>query len=172
MLKREREEATKRLLEAAQNSDLAAVAQLKADGGDMDAAFVAAVRLRDRAAMETLLAAGASPNALDGEGSALNHAVSCNDLELVRLLLDSGADIDMPGDVMGESPLMYAAFLGRTQMVAYLLERGADVHYVIPDYEIPNPGGTALDMASGHPEVHRLLVAAGATSARSRKPGP
>lgn len=171
-LKREREALTKQLLHAAQRGDAAAVEDLRVRGGDIDAALVAAVRLPDLSAVRRLLAAGASPNAGDRYASAMNHAVGWNDPELLGLLLDSGADIDMPGDVMGESPLMAAAYGGKAVSVAYLLERGANIHYVIPDFEIPNPGGSALDLAAGHPEVIRLLLAAGAKSARGKRFDP
>jgi ankyrin repeat protein len=172
VLKREREAQTASLLRAAQRGDRPAVEELKASGGDVDAALVASVRLYEIETVRLLLDAGANPNARDRYASAMNHAVAWNDPAFLDLLLDSGADIDMPGDVMGESPLMAAAYAGRTVSVAHLLARGANIHYVIPDYEIPNPGGSALDLASGHPDVIRLLLAAGAKSARGKRFDP
>src|SRR5437764_3870342 len=49
--------------------------------------------------------------------------------DLVRFLLDHGADIEDRADE-GESPLMLAAFGGHRDTVQLLLDRGADPNYV------------------------------------------
>jgi ankyrin repeat protein len=72
-------------------------------------------------------------------------------IEVVRLLLENGADIHVQKDYS----LRLASFYGHVEVVRLLLESGADVH-ADDDY--------ALRLASfyGHVEVVRLLLASGA----------
>ena len=46
-------------------------------------------------------------------------------LKVVTMLIDAGADVDLP-DVDGETPLMVATHIGRPQAMTRLLEAGAD----------------------------------------------
>lgn len=84
-----------------------------------------------------LLAAGADPNAKDNEGcSVLTGAVlttdddvyipsTAADRALVQLLLDCGADIDMPG-ILQLTPLAWALTNLDIPMVKLLLDAGAN----------------------------------------------
>ncbi|EWC45586.1 hypothetical protein DRE_05444 [Drechslerella stenobrocha 248] len=75
-------------------------------------------------------------NALGGKdgGTALHDAIKQQDLELVTLLLDRGADINLRGDM--EPCLALAARTGNLQMMKLLTGRGADVnaHKLEADY--------------------------------------
>ncbi len=62
-------------------------------------------------------------------------------LALIDLLLDAGIDIDNCND-NGATALMYVASSGRTDVVAHLLARGADIKPETLD------GFSALDMAA------------------------
>ena len=82
--------------------------------------------------------------------TALMLAAASGSLELVRLLVDHGANINLPG----WNPLIYAAWRGQTEVVRYLLSKGADIDAVSPN------GISALMMAArgGHFETVKLLL--------------
>ena len=61
--------------------------------------------------------------------SLLDEAIVTGDLELVRYLVDEkGMDVNMTKRKSGFTPLMQAASYGYTDIVRYLLEKGADIH--------------------------------------------
>jgi ankyrin repeat protein len=94
--------------------------------------FEAAVR-RELGKVKELLAAGRDPNEEDGPSGqrALLAAAFNGDVELVRLLLDAGADVDAT-DMHGNTPLSKAVYkYGQdneryTRVIDQLLEHGAD----------------------------------------------
>ena len=91
------------------------------------------------------------------EGQALHAAIAEGDSEMVRILVDGGADVDS-ADIFGE-PALHAAIDGRNrEMVRILVEAGADVDAK------NNFGDPALHMAisEGDSESVRTLVEAGA----------
>lgn len=102
-----------------------------------------------------LLAAGASPSAIDRAGySVLMRACGRNNLAILNQLLSAGADL---GDrSAGSSPLHEAACSGFTLGVTRLLELGAD------PAEVDAKGDTAEDWArrAGFDETLAVLVAA------------
>lgn len=69
------------------------------------------------------------PSRIQEESSILyddtENYMENNRLEIVRLFLDAGADINRQ-DEKGNTPLMYAAIHGDHKMIALLMERGAD----------------------------------------------
>lgn len=76
-------------------------------------------------------------------------------LEIVRLLLDHGANVNQPSRY--KTALMHAASEGHQEAVSLLLARGAQVN-------VQTDEGTAVMMAvtGGHSEIVKLLLAAGA----------
>ncbi len=61
--------------------------------------------------------------------SALHVAVLKDNREIVQILLDNGADIDMQAsDEFKGSPLEWAAFFGIKDMAVFLVESGADIN--------------------------------------------
>ena len=82
--------------------------------------------------------------------TALMMACLKGHLAIAKLLVANGAQISQSG----WTPLHYAAFEGRTEVVRYLLEKGAD-----KDAPAPN-GFTALMLAArgGHIDTARLLL--------------
>ncbi|HEY0878695.1 MAG TPA: ankyrin repeat domain-containing protein [Zeimonas sp.] len=92
------------------------------------------------------------PNAR-GETAAMLAALQGN-LEIVRLLVDKGAEVNRPG----WTPLHYAAVSGNVDLLRYLLERNAYI-----DAQSPNRS-TPLMMSARHDRVDaaRMLVEAGA----------
>lgn len=76
-------------------------------------------------------------------------------LEIVRVLIDKGANVNTPSN--SETALMRAASAGYVDTVRLLLSKGAEVNVKTDD-------GTPLMMAvhRGNPEIMKLLLAAGA----------
>lgn len=76
-----------------------------------------------------LLESGVPANSVGGwfEQTALAVASSLGDLEIVALLLEHGAIVDVV-DKRCWSPLLGAAWFGRSAVVALLLEHGAVEH--------------------------------------------
>jgi len=93
-----------------------------------------------------------APNAR-GETAAMLAALHGN-LDIVRLLVEKGAEVNRPG----WTPLHYAAVSGNVDLLRYLLDRNAYI-----DAQSPNRT-TPLMMAARHDHVDavRLLVEAGA----------
>ncbi len=86
-------------------------------------------------------------------------------LEMVKLLLDAGADINATTGRGEGNALMTAARRGNLQLVEYLLSRGANINAAVPG------AGNALLQAShgGHEDVVRYLIARGANVHRINK---
>ena len=66
-------------------------------------------------------------NSKDGEDcqkTPLHKAAECGNLEMVKILIQMGADLDAKNDY-GGTPLHYSAFLGKAQVAEYLIQMGA-----------------------------------------------
>jgi len=87
----------------------------------------------------------------------ISAAARRNDLELVKLLLDHGANPSLPeaGAPLGEA-LWIAVYQKQTEMVKLLLEHGANPNTA------PESSGSALFQARGNPELMQLLIEFGA----------
>ncbi|POI32676.1 hypothetical protein CIB84_003572 [Bambusicola thoracicus] len=96
---------------------------------------------------------------LVAEQYELSHESKKQDghVEVARLLLDSGAQVNMPADSF-ESPLTLAACGGHVELAALLIERGANLE------EVNDEGYTPLMEAAreGHEEMVALLLGQGA----------
>jgi ankyrin repeat protein len=105
-------------------------------------------RLPSHTAVDTL-----SPRGL----TLLMHAADSGNENIVKLLLDHGATMDMPGK-FNWTALTLAAQSGHTSVVELLLDRGA-----MPD-RTSNNGWTPLMFAckAGHTSMAKLLLAHGA----------
>ena len=116
-------------------------------------AFVSAARDGDLAAMQKLLARGVDVNAKDNSGGTALYWASFDHLDIVRALLDRGADVN------ADTPLVVASFGGHLDIVRALLDKGADVNA-----KDSRDGGTALMAASaqGHLDVVQALLEKGA----------
>jgi len=90
-------------------------------------------------------------------GCALHNAAANDQLGMVELLLAEGVDIDTR-DEDGYTALTDAAMEGQQKIVIFLLERGADIN------ARNNAGDSALDRAiqCGQEEIARILVDHGA----------
>lgn len=103
---------------------------------------------------------------IDRNGGLLSLAVNHNKIEIARLLLDLGADVDEKvtlheleePTLSWGAPLWYAALAGQRDIVELLLDRGAD-----PNANV-YASGWPLRNAWNHPDdsVKRLLLERGA----------
>ena len=119
----------------------------------------------DASAVETVLADGANPMIRDATvgWSLLASAVDRGDPQLVRLLLEAGAEPDWYGYyTWDDTPLTYAAREGHREICALLLGAGAD-----PDIPL-GTGLTAADVTQD-PVIRDLLAAAGAREISRRQ---
>ncbi len=126
------------LIRAAYDGDVAQVTTLLAGGAKVDARAangdtaliwaadrghlaVAELLLKNKAGVDTPGAKGFTP---------LNWAAYNGHLPVVKLLVENKANINAQGNTPGYTPLMNACGTSRPGVVAYLLERGADVRPV------------------------------------------
>ena len=113
--------------------------------------LIVAAREGDGPAIREIVKRGCDPNAAYGRlnWTPLMHAISRNQIESVKALLDSGADVNKTGDYETEprtkqlrvTPLMMASGYGYTPIVELLLHSGADPALADGD------GNRALDYA-------------------------
>ncbi|KAI6749471.1 hypothetical protein HG530_014885 [Fusarium avenaceum] len=109
--------------------------------------------------IELLLRYGASANATGEEyGNALTAAAYDGTIDIIKMLLDAGADINSPDGWA----LQHAAGEGHADVVNLLLERGADVNACSSHINMPQ--GTALQAAveSGQSDIVDILLERGA----------
>ncbi len=124
--------------------------------GDEVPPLIDAAKKHDFKQLQELLEKEGDVNANSG-GTALMWASYEGQLDMVRLLLEKGADINFKGN-NGGTALMYACVKGDPEIVKLLLENGADVD--AKDGSLM----TALMWASyeGRPDVLRMLLEKGA----------
>lgn len=93
-------------------------------------------------------------NYQDSDGfSALHHAALTGTTELLSLLLEAHAMVDIK-DINGMRPLHYAAWQGKSDSVLMLLRGGASVNTPSHDGQIP----LHLSAQYGHYEVSEMLL--------------
>jgi len=80
------------------------------------------------------------------------------DIELLKILLDNGADVDSRGKSSGATALMVASELGYVKIVKLLIEGGANIDFITQNRL------NALKIASqyGHIEIVEILINYGA----------
>jgi hypothetical protein len=97
-----------------------------AAAGDKENALLDAVRKSDVTAVKTLLAQGADANAkFRYDRSILSFACDRGNLEIVRMLLDSGAEVNSEDSFYKATPLDWASNKNHVEIAKLLLEKGA-----------------------------------------------
>lgn len=128
-----------------------------------------AVEKNDVRRVGTLLAAGADPNKLEPNGDApLVMAAYLGHADVVRMLLEAGADITAVDPGMKATALHAAAYAGRTEAAKVLIEHGIEI-----DKQGPKNGYTALHDAiwQNNIETARVILEAGADLTRRSHDG-
>jgi ankyrin repeat protein len=123
-------------------------------------ALMKAVQHNDPAAVKRLIAEGVNVSELDASGDApLVMAAYKGYTEIVRLLLEAGADVTAVDPGMKATALHAAAYAGRTEAAKLLIEYGIDI-----DKQGPNNGYTALHDAiwQNNIDTAKVLISAGA----------
>jgi ankyrin repeat protein len=118
----------------------------------MDRSVVAAARVGKMASLKTLLEIGAKADEPDGaDTTPLERAVLANEVEIARVLIAHGADVNHLGK-NGMTPLLYAASIdyGNAVMIELLLKSGAR-----PD-ALTREGLTSLDLARRYGHAHLI----------------
>jgi ankyrin repeat protein len=126
------------------------LAGLGVGGAIILSAGQSAVPSSSRRTVRTADHGAAKPMAAD-----LVTAIRNADAQVIRKLLDSGADVNA-SDAEGNTPLILASFYANSECVELLIYKGADVNAA------NRAGATALIRAATSCEKTRLLVAAGA----------
>ena len=89
--------------------------------------LIAAVFTGNTDIVEMLLDAGADPNIIDHNGwGALHCVIRRTETEILHALLRHKADVNLPDQINGNTPMHYAAGYGRTDIMCILLLHGAD----------------------------------------------
>ncbi len=139
------------LIEAVEANDFLRVRELLTDGVNPDIA--------DFPDMESplYLAIGDKRNA-ECDGTHLKTEFRQGQTELAKVLLEAGADPNLPSTIQLHTPLMEAARTGDITLAKLLLDKGANLHAV------SSTGMTALHFAAaqGTPQMVKLLLAHGA----------
>jgi len=87
----------------------------------------AATRKGDPQAVQALLAKGAEVNAKTRYGAtALAYAADRGYLEIAKILVEHGAQVNAKDTFYGAPPLTWAAYNSHVEVVKYLLEKGAE----------------------------------------------
>lgn len=99
-----------------------------------------AVQLDDFEMVGSLLAAGAVATVLDQAGEPLLFTATRNgNVAIVRALLDAGVDVDAMDAFFGQTALMIAARMSRSEIAKVLIGAGADVNRQTGAGETPLP---------------------------------
>ena len=124
--------------------------------------FVKAVAEQKIDVVELFIEAGMSPNVTTADGSPLVTAGATGNLEIVKLLVEKGADINSKSKGQEALTPLFAAILGngneKQDTIKFLLDKGADVNarFISKGFE-----ATPLMMAAAQKdtEIIRLILA-------------
>jgi ankyrin repeat protein len=99
-----------------------------------------AVFFGNKDSVKALLAGGAQVNLASRESmkvTPLHSAAAAKEVEIARLLIASGADVNARQAEMGFTPLHEAASNGNIELATLLIEKGADINATTNDGKTP-----------------------------------
>ncbi len=115
------------LMRCARLGLLLCLAASAARAGELENQMLAAARRGDAEAVKAAIAQGADVNARFRYGTtALFPACDKGHIEVVRVLLEHGANVNLKDSFYGATPLTWAAMNSRTEIIGLLLEKGAE----------------------------------------------
>jgi ankyrin repeat protein len=145
------------------NKLISAGAQVDAKGPNGHTALYGAVRDCRLDLIRFLIQQGAEVNVRDSEGaSPLDEAVWAGSIDAAAILLAHGARLNEPDSQTSATPINEAAFMGRTEVIQYLLQFHPDLG--IPDKRGYSPldnamrmrkQGSALLLLEAEPKEHQ-----------------
>ena len=140
-----------------------------ASAGKLENQLIDAVQQGNAPAVRVLLAEGADVNANRSGWPALMYAAGNGKTNIVKLLLDKGANIEAK-NIYGSTALIIAAYNGHADVVTLLLAKGANIEAK------DNDGNTALAnvaLSFGREDVNmvKLLLEKGANIDAKNKNG-
>lgn len=128
---------------------LVAVSPSRCEGTGLSRKLLKAIEKGDAPAVASLIHQGVSLEAADKWGRTPLHK-AVDSLQVVEVLLDAGARVDLQ-DSLGYSPLMLAARNGGRDVVARLLEAGANPNLSVDTRQIPSELKVGYSFASTWP---------------------
>ena len=142
-------------------------------------AFMDAVKQSKFDEIRSAIANGIDINTFSEEGkTALHIAAEGGNIEMIRFLIEANANCEIRDEVFGWTPLMTAAHHNLPEVIAALLEGGADVNAVEEDGIMESSGSTALLIAIASKKYYfqalkavNLLIEAGADIEAENKSG-
>ena len=130
-------------------------------GGDGETLFEAA-RTGDRASVVRLLDSGVDVNTRSRYGvTAAGFAADKGHLEVVRLLVERGANLDVTDSFYGSRPIDFALRGGHPDVVLYLLSRGSKgaAGALMAGIRTGNPALVEAALATNEPDGVALAAA-------------
>ena len=102
--------------------------------------------------IQTLVDAGGIANHVHSlvKKQTLKQLIEANDINSVKILIQHHAKLLNQLDSAGYTPLHYAAFYGKIDLVSYLIAEGADCTTVTPAAITDYANMTAMDLAKEH----------------------
>ena len=129
--------------------------------------LLVAIKNNDIIAVNNLIKEGVNPNFQDDDGySPLHRAIENNNLDLVNILLlykEINKEIKLPYEATtsegwylgGDTPLLYASYIGNPQIVSALLDANCNIR---ARDDIDGAMAIHIAAANGHDEVVNLLL--------------
>ena len=132
-------------------------AKSESQHGSESIPLIAAVQSNNQESVKILLERGVDPNVSDAKGSALIHACENPTLEIVKLLIEYGAFVNVTNNDK-DTPILIASQHGYLDIVKFLIDAGAEYDYT-PSLQNPSPLTAACK--GGRLDVVKYLISIG-----------